>query len=147
MSIDELKALYDAVILATGAPNDRTLGIPGEDLPGVVGSAAFVGWYNGHPDFAGLDPLLDGAAAAVIGNGNVALDVARILAKTRAEFAGSDIVAHALESPTDRRSHLTIVRAARAHQIAMTRRNGRARPSCAAVPPRRAQRPARSRRR
>ena len=79
VSIDELLDLYDAVILATGAPHDRKLGIPGEDLPGVVGSAEFVGWYNGHPDFADLDPPLDGTHAAVIGNGNVALDCARIL--------------------------------------------------------------------
>ena len=95
VSIAELLELYDAVILATGAPDDRPLDIPGGDLPGVIGSAAFVGWYNGHPEFADLDPPLDVAAAAVIGNGNVALDVARILAKTPAEFAGSDIVAHA----------------------------------------------------
>jgi ferredoxin--NADP+ reductase len=54
VSADELVSLYDAVILAIGAPNDRKLGIPGEDLPGVVGSAEFVGWYNGHPDFADL---------------------------------------------------------------------------------------------
>ena len=60
VSIAELLELYDAVILATGAPHDRKLGIPGEDLPGVVGSAAFVGWYNGHPEFADLDPPLDG---------------------------------------------------------------------------------------
>ena len=60
VSVDELLDLYDAVVLATGAPHDRKLGIPGEDLPGVVGSAAFVGWYNGHPDFADLDPPLDG---------------------------------------------------------------------------------------
>ena len=121
VSIEELKALYDAVILATGAPNDRTLGIPGEDLPGVVGSAAFVGWYNGHPDFADLRPPLDASAAAVIGNGNVALDVARILSKTRAEFAGSDIVAHALdalEASTIRT--VTIVGRRGPHQIAMT---------------------------
>ena len=98
VSIAELHSLYDAVILATSAPHDRKLGIPGEELPGVVGSAAFVGWYNGHPDFADLAPPLDGAAAAVIGNGNVALDVARILSKTRAEFAGSDIVGHALDA-------------------------------------------------
>jgi NADPH-dependent glutamate synthase beta subunit-like oxidoreductase len=64
----------------------------------VVGSAAFVGWYNGHPDFADLDPPLDCSGAAVIGNGNVALDVARILAKTRSEFAGSDIVGRALDA-------------------------------------------------
>jgi NADPH-dependent glutamate synthase beta subunit-like oxidoreductase len=96
VSIGELAGLYDAVILATGAPDDRPLGLPGSDLPGVIGSAAFVGWYNGHPDFADLAPPLDIAAAAVIGNGNVALDVARILSKTSAEFAGSDIVGHAL---------------------------------------------------
>jgi NADPH-dependent glutamate synthase beta subunit-like oxidoreductase len=96
VSIGELAGLYDAVILATGAPDDRPLGLPGSDLTGVIGSAAFVGWYNGHPDFADLAPPLDIAAAAVIGNGNVALDVARILSKTSAEFAGSDIVGHAL---------------------------------------------------
>ena len=121
VSIDELRGLYDAVILATGAPHDRTLGIPGEDLAGVVGSAAFVGWYNGHPEFADLSPPLDGAAAAVIGNGNVALDVARILSKTRAEFAGSDIVGHALdalEGSTIRT--ITIVGRRGPHQIAMT---------------------------
>ena len=121
VSIEELKTLYDAVILATGAPNDRKLGIPGEDLPGVVGSAAFVGWYNGHPDFADLDPLLDGAAAAVIGNGNVALDVARILSKTRDEFAGSDIVAHALDAlDASAIRTITIVGRRGPHQIAMT---------------------------
>jgi ferredoxin--NADP+ reductase len=96
VSIAELLDLYDAVVLAIGAPNDRKLGIPGEDLPGVVGSAAFVGWYNGHPEFAGLDPPLGGTHAAVIGNGNVALDCARILSKSRAELEGGDIVNHAL---------------------------------------------------
>ena len=95
VSIPELLELYDAVILATGAPADAPLEIEGGDLPGVIGSAGFVGWYNGHPEYADLDPPLDAAAAAVIGNGNVALDVARILAKTPAEFVGSDIVAHA----------------------------------------------------
>ena len=121
VTIDDLKRLYDGVILATGAPHDRKVGIPGEDLPGVVGSAAFVGWYNGHPDFAALDPSLDGAAAAVIGNGNVALDVARILSKTRAEFAGSDIVAHALDA-LDKSAirTITIVGRRGPHQIAMT---------------------------
>jgi NADPH-dependent glutamate synthase beta subunit-like oxidoreductase len=121
VTVTELLGLYDAVILATGAPNDRPLDIPGGDLPGVVGSAAFVGWYNGHPDFAGLDPPLDVAAAAVIGNGNVALDVARILAKTTAEFTGSDIVAPALEALA-RSSIRTIHVLGRRgpHQIAMT---------------------------
>jgi len=121
MSVNELKSLYDAVILATGAPNDRKLGIPGEDLPGVVGSAAFVGWYNGHPDFADLDPPLGGEAAAVIGNGNVALDVARILSKTRAEFEGSDIVGHALDAlDASAIRTITIVGRRGPHQIAMT---------------------------
>jgi NADPH-dependent glutamate synthase beta subunit-like oxidoreductase len=121
VSVDELLSLYDAVVLATGAPNDRPLGIPGGDLPGVVGSAAFVGWYNGHPDFADLDPPLNVSAAAVIGNGNVALDVARILAKTRDEFAGSDIAAHALDA-LDRSSIRIIHVLGRRgpHQIAMT---------------------------
>src|SRR5690606_3989756 len=81
VAIEDLTALYDAVILATGAPHDRKLAIPGEELPGVYGSGAFVGWYNGHPDFAEIDPPLSGSHAAVIGNGNVALDCARILAK------------------------------------------------------------------
>ncbi|MCY7339714.1 MAG: FAD-dependent oxidoreductase [Sphingomonas bacterium] len=121
VSIDELKSLYDGVILATGAPRDRALGIPGEELPGVVGSAAFVGWYNGHPDFADLDPPLAGASAAVIGNGNVALDVARILSKTRAEFGGSDIVAHALDAlDASAIRTITIVGRRGPHQIAMT---------------------------
>jgi ferredoxin--NADP+ reductase len=121
VSVEELKTLYDAVILATGAPNDRKLGIPGEDLPGVVGSAAFVGWYNGHPDFADLDPPFDGEAAAVIGNGNVALDVARILSKTRAEFEGSDIVGHALDAlDASAIRTITIVGRRGPHQIAMT---------------------------
>src|SRR5512139_2037683 len=96
VSAEELLRLYDAVILAIGAPHDRKLGIPGEDLPGVVGSAEFVGWYNGHPDFADLSPQLDGSHAVVIGNGNVALDCARILSKNHHEFEGSDIVGHAL---------------------------------------------------
>ena len=121
VSIAELSDLYDAVVLATGAPRDRTLGIPGEELRGVVGSAAFVGWYNGHPDFADLDPPLDGAAAAVIGNGNVALDVARILSKTRGEFEGSDIVGHALEALEGSSVRtITLVGRRGPHQIAMT---------------------------
>ena len=121
VTIAELRDLYDAVILATGAPNDRPLEIEGGDLPGVIGSAAFVGWYNGHPEFADLDPPLDVEAAAVIGNGNVALDVARILSKTPAEFEGSDIVGHALDALA-RSSIRTIHVLGRRgpHQIAMT---------------------------
>jgi len=121
VSVAELLDLYDAVILATGAPHDRKLGIPGEDLPGVVGSAEFVGWYNGHPDFADLDPPLDGTHAAVIGNGNVALDCARILSKTRHEFEGSDIVAHALDALDNSAIRtITILGRRGPHQIAMT---------------------------
>ncbi len=121
VSADELLKLYDGVILAIGAPHDRKLGIPGEDLPGVVGSAEFVGWYNGHPDFADLDPPLNGTHAAVIGNGNVALDCARILSKNRHEFEGSDIVGHALEA-LDRSAIRTITVVGRRgpHQISMT---------------------------
>lgn len=121
VSVPELQSLYDAVVFATGAPHDRALGLPGEDLRNVFGSAAFVGWYNGHPQFAELNPDLSGANAVVIGMGNVALDVARILAKTEAEFAESDIVAHALDAL--RQSNLrtiTIVGRRGPHQIMMT---------------------------
>ena len=121
VSIDELKSFYDAVILATGAPADRPLGIPGDNLPGVIGSAAFVGWYNGHPEFADLDPPLGIEAAVVIGNGNVALDVARILSKTPTEFLGSDIAAHAFEALGNSRIRDIHVLGRRGpHQIGMT---------------------------
>ncbi len=121
VSVDELLEHYDAVVLAIGAPHDRKVAIPGEDLPGVIGSAEFVGWYNGHPDFADLDPPLDGTHAAVIGNGNVALDVARILSKTRSEFEGSDIVGHALEAlDAAAIKTITILGRRGPHQIAMT---------------------------
>jgi ferredoxin--NADP+ reductase len=121
VSIAELQSLYDAVVLATGAPNDRPSEIPGGDLPGVIGSAAFVGWYNGHPDFAALDPPLHSPGAVVIGNGNVALDVARILAKTREEFGGSDIVSHALNAlEASGIKRITVLGRRGPHQIAMT---------------------------
>jgi NADPH-dependent glutamate synthase beta subunit-like oxidoreductase len=121
VAVAELLEFYDAVILAIGAPHDRKLGIPGEDLPGVVGSAEFVGWYNGHPDFADLDPPLDGSHAAIVGNGNVALDCARILSKTRQEFEGSDIVGHALEALEGSSIRtVTILGRRGPHQIAMT---------------------------
>jgi NADPH-dependent glutamate synthase beta subunit-like oxidoreductase len=121
ISIEELQSLYDAVVLATGAPDDRQLEIPGDDLPGVIGSAAFVGWYNGHPDHARLAPPLEGPGAVVVGNGNVALDVARILAKSRSEFAGADIVGHALDRlETSRLKRITVLGRRGPHQIAMT---------------------------
>jgi NADPH-dependent glutamate synthase beta subunit-like oxidoreductase len=87
----------------------------------VVGSAEFVGWYNGHPDFADLDPPLDGTHAAVVGNGNVALDCARILSKNRHEFEGSDIVGHALDAlDIGSIQTVTILGRRGPHQISMT---------------------------
>lgn len=121
VSVAELQDCYDAVVLATGAPHDRKLGLPGEDLGNVFGSAAFVGWYNGHPQFAALDPDLSCRTAVVIGNGNVALDVARILSKSREEFAGSDIVGHALDLLQASRIERIVILGRRGpHQIAMT---------------------------
>jgi len=121
IAIEELTELYDAVILATGAPRDRDLPIPGADSANVFGSAAFVGWYNGHPEYAALAPDLSGRHAVIIGMGNVALDVARILSKTEAEFEGSDIVAHALERLRDSNIEtITILGRRGPHQIMMT---------------------------
>jgi len=98
ITLAELKELYDVVVLATGAAKDRPLGIEGEKLNGVIGSGAFVGWYNSHPDYADLNPDLRVASVAIIGNGNVAVDVARILAKTAHEMEDTDLAAHAAES-------------------------------------------------
>ncbi len=121
VTIAELNALYDAVVLATGAPVDRALDLPGDDLPNLFGSASFVGWYNGHPQFADLDPDLSGKTAVVIGMGNVALDVARILSKSRREFEGSDIVSHALEILEKSRIERIVILGRRGpHQIMMT---------------------------
>ncbi len=121
VTVPELQGLYDAVVLATGAPNDRPLDIPGSDLANVFGSAAFVGWYNGHPQFAGLAPDLSGHTAVVIGMGNVALDVARILSKTEGEFTGSDIVGHALYALMASKIRRVVIVGRRGpHQIMMT---------------------------
>jgi len=121
LSVAELQGLYDAVILATGAPHDRKLGLPGEDLANVFGSAAFVGWYNGHPQFTQLDPAVGHDTAVVVGNGNVALDVARILAKSEEEFAESDIVAHALTALKGSAVRRIVILGRRGpHQVAMT---------------------------
>ena len=121
VTIPELQLMYDAVVLATGAPNDRELDLPGKELKNIFGSAAMVGWYNGHPQFADLDPDLSGKHAVVIGMGNVALDIARILAKTEAEFEGADIVEHALAAlkQSNIRS-ITILGRRGPHQIMMT---------------------------
>ncbi|ANY20514.1 NADPH-ferredoxin reductase FprA [Tsuneonella dongtanensis] len=121
VTVDELRQFYDAVVFATGAPHDRALGIPGEGLTNVFGSAAFVGWYNGHPQFASLAPDLSGRSAAVIGMGNVALDVARLLSKKSSEFDGSDIVRHALDAlNASSIRQVTIIGRRGPHQIMMT---------------------------
>ena len=94
----ELAERYDAVIYAVGAQSDRALNIPGEDLRGSIAAVDFVGWYNAHPNFEQMTPDLSGARAVVIGNGNVALDVARILITDPDVLALTDIADHALES-------------------------------------------------
>jgi len=94
----ELTERYDAVIYAVGAQSDRPLNIPGEDLPGSIAAVDFVGWYNAHPQFEHATPDLSGARAVVVGNGNVALDVARILVTDPDVLALTDIANHALES-------------------------------------------------
>lgn len=96
ISHDELAQRYHAVIYASGAPTDRRLGIEGEDLPNSVPATEFVAWYNGHPDYAHLAQDLSGNRAVVVGNGNVALDVARILVTDPDELARTDIADHAL---------------------------------------------------
>ena len=95
---EELAAHHHAVIYATGSPTDRRLGIPGEDLPGSHPATAFVAWYNGHPDYCDEEFDLSAKRAVVIGNGNVALDLARMLALTNDELAKTDIADHALEA-------------------------------------------------
>lgn len=95
---DELADRYDAVIYAIGTQADRPLGIPGEDLPGSVAAVDFVGWYNAHPHFEQIAPDLAGRRAVVIGNGNVALDVARILVTDPEVLGATDIADHALDS-------------------------------------------------
>ncbi len=98
VSHDELLQLYDAVVYTVGAQTDRRLGIPGEDLPGSWPATAFVAWYNGHPDFQELGFDLDTERAVVIGNGNVAIDCARMLALTADELACTDTVGEAAEA-------------------------------------------------
>lgn len=95
---DNLLQHYHAVIYAIGAPNDRNLGIPGEQLPGSHAATNFVGWYNGHPDYAMRSFDLSQEGVAVIGMGNVAVDVVRILARTPAELKATDIASYALDA-------------------------------------------------
>ena len=94
----ELAERYDAVIYANGAQSDRPLGIPGEDLPGSVAAVDFVGWYNAHPHYGEMAPDVSSGRAVVVGNGNVAIDVARILVSDPDLLAETDIADHALDS-------------------------------------------------
>src|ERR1043165_8188079 len=94
----DLVRLYDAVIYAFGAQTDKRLGIPGEELPGSWSATEFVAWYNGHPDYQELTFDLNVDRAVVIGNGNVALDVARMLALTPEELAPTDTTDPAIEA-------------------------------------------------
>ncbi len=98
LSVAELRGHYDAVIFTCGAETDRTLGIPGVELPGSHTATEFVGWYNGHPDYLGRSFDLSQEVAVVIGQGNVAVDVTRVLAKTVDELKHTDIAAHALDA-------------------------------------------------
>lgn len=97
VSLSQLTPHYHAVVLAYGAEGDRVLGVPGEDLPGVYSARAFVGWYNGLPAHTNLNPDLSGETAVVVGQGNVALDVARMLLTPIDQLKTTDICQHALE--------------------------------------------------
>jgi ferredoxin--NADP+ reductase len=94
----DLKRHYDVIVYAVGAQSDRRLNIPGEDLPNSLSATEFVAWYNGHPDYRDLEVDLSGEAAVVVGVGNVAMDVARILAKSVDELQDTDIADHALDA-------------------------------------------------
>ena len=97
VTLDDLLAHYDQIVFAVGAQSDRQLGIPGEELHNSMSATEFVAWYNGHPDYEHLDPDLSCESAIVVGVGNVAMDVARILAKSVDELMNTDIADHALE--------------------------------------------------
>lgn len=115
ISVDDLRRHYDQVVYATGNESDRKMGIPGEDLPGVHSATEFVGWYNGHPDFQ--DRSFDLASArrvAVVGNGNVAMDVTRVLARSPDELAPTDITAESL----------AVLRESRVEEIVLLGRRG-----------------------
>ncbi|KAM3347791.1 hypothetical protein ACQJBY_021600 [Aegilops geniculata] len=99
VSLSELRKTYDVVVLAYGAESDRSFGIPGEDLRGIHSAREFVWWYNGHPDMCNLAPdLTNTDSAVVLGQGNVALDVARILLRCTTELASTDIAGYALDA-------------------------------------------------
>ena len=98
LTVEQLQDRYDAVIIATGSSLGKKLGIPGEDLRGSLSAANFVPWYNAHPDFSDVDVPLDSQVAVVIGGGNVAMDVARILALEPSELDPTDTADHAIDA-------------------------------------------------
>jgi ferredoxin/flavodoxin---NADP+ reductase len=98
VTVAQLQAKYDAVIIATGSSLGKKLGIPGEDLRGSLSAGVFVPWYNAHPDFVGVDTPLDADTAVVIGAGNVAMDVARMLALEPSELDPTDTADHAIDA-------------------------------------------------
>jgi ferredoxin--NADP+ reductase len=98
ITIEELRSFYDAIIFASGAQTDRRMGIPGEDTPGSHTATEFVAWYNGHPEYRDSHFDLTQETAVIIGQGNVAVDVCRILAKSVDELKHTDIAAHALDA-------------------------------------------------
>lgn len=106
---DDLSQFYDIIIYAVGAQADRRMGIPGEDLRGSLPANQFVGWYNGHPDYGDLDVDFSHERAVVIGNGNVALDVARILVSPVEELAKTDIADYALDRLKDSRVREVVI--------------------------------------
>jgi ferredoxin--NADP+ reductase len=120
LSANELRSRYHGVIYAVGAATDRKLGIDGEGMPGTSSATDFVAWYNGHPDHAGDRPELSHECAVVIGNGNVALDVARILASDPERLAATDISPAALEA----------LRSSKIREIVLAGRRGPAQSAC-----------------
>lgn len=111
---EELRRNYDQIVYAVGAQSDRRMGIPGEDLAGSMPATIFVGWYNGHPDYRDLAPDLSCERVVVVGNGNVAMDVTRILVSDPDELAKTDIADHALE----------VLRASKVREVVMLGRRG-----------------------
>ena len=115
----DLKRFYDQIVYAVGAQADRRMSIPGEDLPNSLAALAFVGWYNGHPDYRDLEVDLGCERAVVVGNGNVAMDVTRMLVRSRDELARTDMADHALEA----------LAASRIREVVMLGRRGAAQAS------------------
>jgi ferredoxin--NADP+ reductase len=126
----ELASWYDAVLIASGASGDRALGIAGESLPGCWSAREWVGWYNGHPDQRGLPVDLSCERAVIVGNGNVALDLARMLTRPVEELARTDIADHALAALRASRVREVVVLAAPRRTPPSTTRSWRSWRTC-----------------